>query len=520
MKSPKLSRRDFLKIIGLTPLAFFRWPSVQTTFAEHASEEKLPNILVVVFDAWSARHLSFFGYPRRTTPNLEKLLQSATVYHRHYAGGNFTTPGTASLLTGVYPWTHRALHLHGTALERFAEQNIFSQLADRYHSFAYTHNPLAYMLLRQFNQAGDDLLPVSELCIASGSLSDRLLQGDFNAAYQAELLALRNIMFQSTTLFLDGLETSRREKQERRLNELYQEQFPMGLPGFWDKKGPNFMYFTLEQAVDWLAAEVQEHPTPFFGYTHFLPPHDPYNTRREFVGQFKDDWQPEAKPRHFFENNHTEASLNDLRREYDEFILYLDAEFARLYEALSNAGSLENTYIFLTSDHGEMFERGIYRHLTQTLYEPIIHVPLIVFQPGQTSRRDVYDVTNSVDLLPTFLQLAGKPLPEWCEGQPLPGFGPAASSSGRSVYTVEAKQNAKATKLQTATLALLCDEHKLIRYSGYPGYEEKYELYHLGNDPEELDDLAAVKPALADEMKAELQAALGKAEERLLAEAR
>lgn len=41
-----------------------------------------------------------------TMPNLENFAQKALVYHRHYAGGNFIVPGTASLLTGVYPWKH------------------------------------------------------------------------------------------------------------------------------------------------------------------------------------------------------------------------------------------------------------------------------------------------------------------------------------------------------------------------------------------------------------------------------
>ena len=64
----------------------------------------------VVFDAWSAYHLPFLGYPRNTTPYLNTLLDQAVVYHNHISAGNYTTPGTASLLTSSYSWTHRAFN--------------------------------------------------------------------------------------------------------------------------------------------------------------------------------------------------------------------------------------------------------------------------------------------------------------------------------------------------------------------------------------------------------------------------
>ncbi len=62
-----------------------------------------PNIIVLVFDAMSADNLSLYGYRRETSPNFERLAQRSNVYHSHYSAGSFTTSGTASLLTGLYP---------------------------------------------------------------------------------------------------------------------------------------------------------------------------------------------------------------------------------------------------------------------------------------------------------------------------------------------------------------------------------------------------------------------------------
>src|SRR5512144_1796135 len=104
-RSAAVNRRDFLKLAGMLPvsLAAPRW-------TRRLPEVGAPgNVIVVVFDAWTAFNVSLYGYPRQTMPNLERLAQRAIVYHDHYAGGNFTTPGTASLLTGTYPWSHRAI---------------------------------------------------------------------------------------------------------------------------------------------------------------------------------------------------------------------------------------------------------------------------------------------------------------------------------------------------------------------------------------------------------------------------
>ena len=84
---------------------------------------------------------------------------------------------------------------------------------------------------------------------------------------------------------------------------------------------------------------------------------------------------------------------------------------------MEESGMLENTWLIFTSDHGEMFERGINGHMTVCQHEPVMKIPLIIFEPGQTTRRDVYTPTNSVDVLPTLLHLTGQPVPDWVEGE-------------------------------------------------------------------------------------------------------
>jgi len=116
-----ISRRDFLKMAAAAPAAL----AFSQMIAPGPLGTNSPNIIVLVFDAMSADNLSLYGYRRKTTPNFERLAQRSTVYHSHYSAGSFTIPGTASLLTGLYPWTHRAINEEGQVAPAFVENNIF-----------------------------------------------------------------------------------------------------------------------------------------------------------------------------------------------------------------------------------------------------------------------------------------------------------------------------------------------------------------------------------------------------------
>jgi len=139
-------------------------------------------------------------------------------------------------------------------------------------------------------------------------------------------------------------------------------------------------YYLLEDAINWLATTLANLRQPFMGYFHFLPPHAPYKTHRDFVGRFKNDgWTPVLKNRDPLFSDGDYQSKRELRNRilYDEFILYVDREIGRLFDSLDSTGILGNTWVVLTSDHGEMFERGITGHKTPVLYGPVVHIPMV-----------------------------------------------------------------------------------------------------------------------------------------------
>ncbi|MFN2143960.1 MAG: sulfatase-like hydrolase/transferase, partial [Anaerolineales bacterium] len=174
-----LNRRDFLKLAGTTAAAT-ALPALRMSPTRLASPDQ-PNILIFVYDAFSAMNISLYGYPRETTPNLNRLAERATVYHQHYAGGNFTFPGTSSLVTGTYPWTHRGFKPDNGIDPAFEQKNMF-QLFDQYYRLTYTHNPVAYTLLKQMQHSMDRLKPRQDLYLDRDFVSDFLFANDEDTA--------------------------------------------------------------------------------------------------------------------------------------------------------------------------------------------------------------------------------------------------------------------------------------------------------------------------------------------------
>ena len=505
-----LNRRDFLKLAGLLSLNLAT-PEfmVRPNIIEPSSNGQ--NVLIVVFDAMSASNLPLYGYPRETMPHLSRLAEKATVYHNHYTAGPFTTPGTASLLTGMLPWTHRALSYNDTIAKNLIHQNIFNAFAG-YHSMAYSHNPLANILLKQCKADIDDLIPQLSLFLGGDRLIDWLFQNDEDIGSVAWTRAIKQTETgYSYSLFFPRLY----EFFQRGRFDQYKKDFPRGLPTIYEDN-----YFILEHGVNWLEEAVRAAPSPFLGYFHFFPPHYPYRTRVDFVGAFENDgFRPPEKPTSTFAQRRNVGRVANARTRYDEYLLYVDSEFNRLYEFIEQTGLLENTWLVFTSDHGELFERGIVGHQTMAMYQSGVQVPLLIFAPGQTTRQDITDNTSSIDLLPTLLSVTGQDIPNWVEGRVLPPFATTPLQADRQIVCLRGKGFKKNQPFIKGSTMLVNGRYKLVYVFGFPNdlkNGESIELYDLEADPGELNNLYPAQKALGDSLLAELRSGLENADRKYL----
>ncbi len=501
------NRRDFLKLGGLLPFGMAS-PRFTSLLGPPGSG---PNVIVLIFDALSALNLPLFGYGRDTAPSLTRLADRAIVYHNHFAPANFTTPGTASLLTGTLPWTHRAIQHDDRTLGRFADRKLFAVFND-YHRLAYTHNSWSYTLLRQFRRHIEELAPPEKLfVIPYDDFGGELFVNDQDISSVGWARAMKTSAGYSYSLLLSRLVGYFEDRQIARL----EPAFPRGLPGESTEYRDAFL---LEDAVDGAVSMCRASPQPFLAFFHFLPPHDPYNTSRQFVDWFEDDrFKVPDKPSDVFALS-VEPDLQRKRRWYDEFILYVDQQFARLYAALEQSGLLQNTWLVLTSDHGEMFERNLWGHDNYTLYQPLVRVPLLIFEPGRQVRLDVHDLTSAVDVLPTLAQLTGHPVPDWTEGKLLPPFAPGPADPARAIYALQARNNPQYAPLTQASTMLVSGRYKLLYFLGYrnPRVDQLVRLYDIVSDPEELVDLSATRIDLVDGMLAQLKTELARADQPYL----
>lgn len=493
--SDRFSRRDFIKILGLASAGVLL-PYHLIEASRPARASSAPNILIVVFDAWSAQRCSLYGHTRPNTPNLERLAARAVVYHNHISGGNFTLPGTASLLTGMLPWRHRVFDLPVNPRARhYADATLFG-LFDDYHRFAYTHNPLAELLLRPALAGIDDYTARYRLMLDGDSLVHELFAGDSRASDVAWMQTMKSGFDPvNYSLFFSRIY----EEISGRKLARFSGDYPLGVP-----RTDTGEHFLLEAGIDFAVEQAAAAAEPFLGYLHFLPPHLPYRPPAVFHRRFDGDgYALPEKPGHPFSQEIGYERLAEQAARYDEFILYVDEQFDRLHAGLERFGRLENTWIFLTSDHGELFERGILGHSTPALFQPVVHIPLVVFPPGRTYREDVFKPTSAVDLLPTLLQIAGKAdrIPDRLEGRPLPPF--ASDGGPFDVFAVEAQETKPNDPMRPGTVALHRDHLKLIYYFGYPELGdtgELVEVYDLEADPEETRDLYADDPGMWAEM--------------------
>jgi len=462
MNYKKITRRDFLKTAGLLPLSFTPPRLLNAVNAQQSQQ----NVLIIVFDAFSARNMSLYGYQRETTPNMTRLAERAVVYHNHYAAGNFTTPGTAALLSGTLPWTNRAFTIGGALDKVLAEKNIFSAFQD-YHRTAYTHNNLVDMMLRQFKKNIDDLIKSNRLFVKEDFVPPFFEKDEDTFRVSWVRSFEKNMDGYSYSIFLSYLNGLKNVLTSANYSGL-RAQFPRGIPGVSDFPGHSVDY-TLEDAIDWLQGNLGRLPQPFLGYFHFYPPHIPYRTHREFYNRFQAETLHVQKPLDMFADTDDFSSVDTNRTYYDEFILYLDREFGRLFDHLDKSRLLENTWVILTSDHGELFERGIIEHVTPVLYEPVIRIPLIIFEPGRLVRQDVYTPTSAIDVFPTVLHVTEQQPANWAEGVVLPPYSDSVSAmeNSRNIYVLEAKKNDQYGPLTTATVALIKGQYKLMYFFGY-----------------------------------------------------
>lgn len=265
-----------------------------------------------------------------------------------------------------------------------------------------------------------------------------------------------------------------------------------------------------EEINEHLFPLIREHADePFFLYVHAIDPHTPYDPPPAFAGRFRDpnySGPIDASDTHskvLALQVETEADVEQVRALYDEDILYQDAMFAELLDALQDAQVLDRTLVIVVADHGDEFhEHGGWEHGNR-LFEEQIRIPFLVRLPESESPtgRRVAQPVSLADVSPTILGLYGLEIPDPMQGEDRSGLVFGGASRTSPVYAEEV------TNIPGGDLRTLIDgPWKLIRRAS--GDEDdpatEYRLYNLDEDPEEVRDVSAREPGRVEKMRSHL----------------
>ena len=411
-----------------------------------------PNIIFIFSDDHAEQAISAYGSKVNKTPNIDRLATGGALFTNSFVTNSICTPSRATLLTGQYS------HLNGVPVfNRFdgSRDHVAKHLqAGGYHTGMVGKWHL-----------GSDPTGFDRWIVLPG-------QGDYwNPKF---LVPGQQLTIKGHTTDITG-----------------------------------------DLGIEWL--ETRPKDKPFFLMLHQKAPHRKWQPDERNKALFKDKTFPEpetlfddyaTRPAALPENKQTIAkdlNRSDLKKappeglkgrelikwkyqrymqDYLACVQGVDDNVGKLLDYLEKSGLAENTIVIYSADNGwYLGEFGLYDK--RFMYEPGLRVPLLAKGPGIKSGITPAEFVANIDLAPTFLDLAGLPIPEFMQGRSLVPLlhGKSPEEWRETVYyryyhTPGHHNTAAHYGVRTAT-------KKLIYYWD----KDAYELYDLTEDPMEQDNL-------------------------------
>lgn len=458
-----------------------------------AGDFKCKNCNIVIISLTNTRkdHLGIYGYQRATSKNIDGFFNDSIVFGNAYAPASWTLPVSASLYTSLFPYSHGVM--------------------DRYDG----------------SRLSDGIATLTEVLAENGYKTAGFTGGgDYNRSFNIS---------QGFDFYLD--ETNYAE------HGIIEEIDPSAT-----KDTPPAAYLSIEKlaplAVKWLKENKGEKK---FLLLQGFDTHCPFTPKEPFARLFDPDYKgkvdfsnclwtfEQTKPvyekgvRYWnLKTAYTKEGIKDVKmtdRDVEHMLALYDAEIAQadsyledFFKYASEAGLDKDTIFIFMSEHGDLFgEHGRFMRggpLRGTFYNPVLNFPLLIKLPWIKGRVRMDSLSQTVDLMPTLLDILGlqDPQKETRQGKSLV---PALSGNGEVNRYVYAASKYKAInnpffKGLSVVEAIADREWKLIRERIYDADSSKklsdnYELYNISKDPKEEKDIYRAGNKEAKALDAELK---------------
>ena len=393
------------------------------------------NVILITVDTLRADHLGAYGYARNTSPKIDRFAKEGTLFRYAFSHSPQTNPSLSSLMTSHYPYETKVLH-------------------------------------------NEHMLPPG-------------------AVTMAEILKAKGYR---TGAVVSNPSLRRGSGFEQGLDEYddHLEDMVRGRKGV-ERIAPK----TTLAAIKWLEGNYKK---KFFLWVHYMDPHGPYTPPSPYNTMFVERPAGGTKRLPFTQGRSGIGRIPHYQRlgdrqdpefyisQYDGEIRFFDESFGRLIEKIQELGLLNNSLIIFTADHGEgMGDHDYYFAHHEFLYNGLIHVPLIVRLPGQSSEaKEVLYPVGHIDLLPTVLDAVS--------------ITPSQPFKGRNLWTQGKERDIfSETHGMARRYALIRNGMKLIQS------KKGYELYNLHKDFAETvnlmnDKMSSTVSAEIADLKKELEA--------------
>lgn len=346
-----------------------------TSWAFHRNDRMAragsPNVVLIVLDTLRADRVGVYG-GGKLTPNLDRLAESSLTYTQAISTAPWTLPTHASLFTGLYPDEHGVNWGHYKLSD---EPPTLAELYDRqgYDTFALSNNFL----------------------LDADNGFDRGF-GSFLELHKDSKTSVWRFALTCGALHWIG------------------GQFDLGRFAGLDA-GSARTNFLLDMQFRQSAADHR----PFFTFVNYFEVHDPYLPPMPYLKRWLTPEQQQRAARLHQKQSDlckeacglsdtlSDDNVELLSALYDAEVAYQDAMVGDLVDKMRARGLLENTWLIVTSDHGELFGEGGQVFHTAGANWNLLHVPLFVRPPGGVRSQRIDQLVQPVDIFARLVDVAG-----------------------------------------------------------------------------------------------------------------
>ena len=477
-------------------LLFFTLHSSLFTLAAQAQQR--PNIVYIMTDDHTAQMMSCYGNSPIQTPNLDRIAQEGVRFNHSFVANSLSGPSRACMITGKL--SHKngfTNNEHGifdgsqqTMPKLMRQAGYQTALIGKWHLVS---TPTGFDHYDILEGQGEYYNPTF---IHDNGTRSR------ETGYCTDVITDKSIQWMEQRdktrpfiLFVHHKACHRDWLPDLKdMHEFEDQVFPLPA-NFWDtwegRVAAQQQEMTIGSSHDmdivydnkiYLPGDTSRLTSSYLNYVNRLSPED-----RKLYFQFHDSISRAFKAYPPKGRALTEYKFQRYMRDYCKVTKSLDENVGRLMQYLEKSGLLENTLVVYTSDQGfYMGEHGWFDK--RFMYEESLNTPLIMRLPEGYERRGTIDeMVQNIDYAPTFLDMAGAPIPDDIQGRSLVPLLKETKSPKKwrnaiyyHYYEFPAEHMVK------RHYGIRTNRYKLIHF--YQDIDQ-WELYDLKEDPSEMHNL-------------------------------